>query len=57
MPEAGSSTVKGMSPSFVRDVTVDFRWLRGRGLGGSSAVNYMAWTRPRREDVNGEDMT
>ncbi|KAF9468825.1 hypothetical protein BDZ94DRAFT_544141 [Collybia nuda] len=27
-------------------------WPRGRGLGGSSAINFMAWTIPPKEDID-----
>ncbi|KZT10003.1 GMC oxidoreductase [Laetiporus sulphureus 93-53] len=27
-------------------------WSRGKGLGGSSALNLMLWTRPQREDID-----
>ncbi|KAI0364110.1 GMC oxidoreductase [Pilatotrama ljubarskyi] len=26
-------------------------WSRGKGLGGSSAMNFLMWTRPQREDI------
>ena len=26
---------------------------RGKGLGGSSALNFMYWTRPQKEEVDG----
>ncbi|KAJ3572978.1 hypothetical protein NP233_g2735 [Leucocoprinus birnbaumii] len=29
-----------------------FPWPRGRTLGGSSAVNFFAWTKPSREDID-----
>lgn len=28
---------------------------RGRVLGGSSAINFVAWNKPSREDIDGED--
>ena len=27
-------------------------WARGKVLGGSSALNFMAWTRPNKEDLD-----
>ncbi|OJT09326.1 hypothetical protein TRAPUB_14224, partial [Trametes pubescens] len=27
-------------------------WSRGKGLGGSSAMNFLMWTRPQREDID-----
>ncbi|EIM86305.1 alcohol oxidase [Stereum hirsutum FP-91666 SS1] len=27
-------------------------WNRGKGLGGSSAMNFLAWNRPQREDID-----
>ncbi|EIW53745.1 GMC oxidoreductase [Trametes versicolor FP-101664 SS1] len=27
-------------------------WSRGKGLGGSSAMNFLMWSRPQREDVD-----
>ncbi|KAF9447615.1 GMC oxidoreductase [Macrolepiota fuliginosa MF-IS2] len=32
-----------------------FRWSRGRALGGSSAVNFTAWNKPSKEDIDGEE--
>lgn len=31
----------------------DFSSCSGKGLGGSSAMNFLMWTRPQREDVDG----
>ncbi|KAH9843598.1 GMC oxidoreductase [Rhodofomes roseus] len=28
-------------------------WSRGKGLGGSSAMNFLMWTTPQREDIDG----
>ena len=30
------------------------RWNRGKVLGGSSAINFLCWTKPPAEEVNGE---
>ena len=27
---------------------------RGKGLGGSSGINFMCWTKPPREEIDGE---
>lgn len=27
---------------------------RGRGLGGTSQINWMIWNLPQREEINGE---
>ncbi|KAI0727770.1 GMC oxidoreductase [Fomitopsis betulina] len=32
--------------------TSKFFWNRGKGLGGSSSMNMMLWTRPQREDID-----
>lgn len=32
----------------------DFSSCSGKGLGGSSAMNFLMWTRPQREDVDGK---
>ncbi|KAM5543788.1 hypothetical protein V8D89_002405 [Ganoderma adspersum] len=29
-----------------------FYWTRGKGLGGSSAINFLMWTRPQREEID-----
>lgn len=29
-----------------------FPWFRGRGLGGSSAINFMAWNKPNRQEID-----
>ncbi|OBZ73019.1 Glucose oxidase [Grifola frondosa] len=29
-----------------------FLWSRGKGLGGSSAMNFLLWTKPQREDID-----
>ncbi|KAI0027424.1 glucose-methanol-choline oxidoreductase [Vararia minispora EC-137] len=29
-----------------------YSWHRGKGLGGSSAINFFAWTRPPREHID-----
>ncbi|KXN82933.1 Glucose oxidase [Leucoagaricus sp. SymC.cos] len=29
-----------------------FRWSRGRVLGGSSAINFLAWNKPSKEDID-----
>ncbi|EKM52445.1 uncharacterized protein PHACADRAFT_211701 [Phanerochaete carnosa HHB-10118-sp] len=29
-----------------------FPWARGRGLGGSSGINYMVWTKPPAEEID-----
>ncbi|KAI1787208.1 GMC oxidoreductase [Ganoderma leucocontextum] len=29
-----------------------FYWTRGKGLGGSSAINLMVWTRPQHEEID-----
>ncbi|RDX42762.1 GMC oxidoreductase [Lentinus brumalis] len=29
-----------------------FYWSRGKGLGGSSSINFLFWTRPSREEVD-----
>ncbi|TBU27831.1 GMC oxidoreductase [Dichomitus squalens] len=29
-----------------------FFWSRGKGLGGSSALNFLFWTRPQREEID-----
>ena len=28
-------------------------FIRGKGLGGSSALNFLFWTRPQREELDG----
>ncbi|KAJ3559639.1 hypothetical protein NM688_g219 [Phlebia brevispora] len=30
----------------------EFVWVRGKGLGGSSNVNFSVWTKPSREDID-----
>ncbi|TFY69098.1 hypothetical protein EVJ58_g605 [Rhodofomes roseus] len=32
--------------------TSKFSWNRGKGLGGSSSMNLLLWTRPQREDID-----
>ncbi|KAH9850810.1 GMC oxidoreductase [Lenzites betulinus] len=27
-------------------------WFRGKGLGGSSGINFLCWTKPPKEDIN-----
>ncbi|KAI1787199.1 GMC oxidoreductase [Ganoderma leucocontextum] len=29
-----------------------FYWTRGKGLGGSSGINFLMWTRPQREEID-----
>ncbi|KAI0788170.1 GMC oxidoreductase [Fomes fomentarius] len=29
-----------------------FHWSRGKGLGGSSGMNFLFWTRPQREEID-----
>ncbi|KAI1783604.1 GMC oxidoreductase, partial [Ganoderma leucocontextum] len=29
-----------------------FYWSRGKGLGGSSSINFLFWTRPQREEID-----
>ncbi|CCM05473.1 uncharacterized protein FIBRA_07694 [Fibroporia radiculosa] len=31
---------------------ISFTWSRGKGLGGSSAMNFLLWTRPHREEID-----
>ncbi|KAI0358345.1 GMC oxidoreductase [Trametes cingulata] len=31
--------------------TPSFYWSRGKGLGGSTMINFLLWTRPQREEV------
>ncbi|KAH7924718.1 alcohol oxidase [Leucogyrophana mollusca] len=30
----------------------EFSWSRGKGLGGSSSINFLCWTKPPRSDVD-----
>ncbi|KAH9929344.1 GMC oxidoreductase [Fomitopsis serialis] len=30
----------------------DWFWFRGKGLGGSSGINFMCWTKPPREEID-----
>ncbi|KZT66041.1 GMC oxidoreductase [Daedalea quercina L-15889] len=30
----------------------DYFWFRGKGLGGSSGINFMCWTKPPKEEID-----
>ncbi|EPS98728.1 hypothetical protein FOMPIDRAFT_1125896 [Fomitopsis schrenkii] len=30
----------------------DYFWFRGKGLGGSSSINFMCWTKPPKEEID-----
>ncbi|KAH9849915.1 GMC oxidoreductase [Lenzites betulinus] len=32
--------------------TPSFYWSRGKGLGGSTLINFLLWTRPQREEID-----
>ncbi|TFY67647.1 hypothetical protein EVJ58_g1480 [Rhodofomes roseus] len=35
----------------------DYFWFRGKGLGGSSGINFMCWTKPPKEEIDGKSAT
>ncbi len=45
----------GICAPFVRHLT-DLPHYRGKGLGGSSGINFLCWIKPPAEDIDGQGL-